>query len=301
MRNLEMAVRAPRAISCALAALAIAASLGACGSSGGGSSSVAVAGPLADAAYATSQAGGAHMSVSAQIEAGGLPSAVTLSGSGFFNYSSHEGVLSMTLAGLPASVAGGSSTAMEEIFKGTDIYIGSSLFAGKLPGGARWMKLDLARFATAAGIDPAQLLGGQSNPAQLLEYLKASGGSVQTVGHEIVRGVPTIHYHGTIDVKKAARVLAGHAGNSSLREKFEQQLAKVGVSSLPVDVWIDSHHLVRRIELSLSVPTGGHTARMRMVIELFGFGATPAVTTPPTSETFDATSSALGGLGALSG
>src|SRR5436853_7492062 len=119
-----MPTRLRRAISCALAALAVAASLGACGSTGGGSSSVAVAGPLASAAYATSRAGGAHIALSARIEAGGLPSAVTMSGSGFFNYGSHEGTLSMTLAGLPTSAVSGSSTGIEEIFKGTDIYIG---------------------------------------------------------------------------------------------------------------------------------------------------------------------------------
>ena len=35
---------------------------------------------------------------------------------------------------------------------------------------------------------------------------------------------------------------------------------------------------------------------MRMTIELFGFGATPAVTAPQQSEVFDATQTALGGL-----
>jgi hypothetical protein len=296
-----MVTRLPRAVSCVLATLAIATSLGACGSSGGGSSTVAIAGPLASAAYATSQTGGAHMALSARIDAAGLPSPVTISGSGFFNYSSHEGTLSMTLAGLPASAVSGSSTAIEEIFKGSDIYIGSSLFAGKLPSGARWMKLDLARVGAAAGINPTQLLSGQSNPAQFLEYLKASGGSVQTVGRDTVRGVPTIHYHGTIDVKKAARVIAEHAGKSSLREGFEKEVAKVGLTTIPVDVWVDSHRLVRRMQLSISIPTGGQTATINMTIELFGFGATPAVSTPPASETFDATSTALGRLGALGG
>jgi hypothetical protein len=299
--NREMVTRLPRAASCVLATLAIATSLGACGSSGGGSSTVAIAGPLASAAYATSQTGGAHMALSGRIEATGLPSPVTISGSGFFNYSSHEGTLSMTLAGLPASAVTGSSTGIEEIFKGTDIYIGSSLFAGKLPAGARWMKLDLARVGAAAGIDPTQLLSGQSNPAQFLEYLKASGGSVQTVGRDTVRGVPTIHYHGTIDAKKAARVFAEHAGKSSLRESFEKEVAKVGLTTIPVDVWIDSHRLVRRMQLSFRIPAGGQTASINMTIELFGFGATPAVSTPPASETFDATSTALGSPGALSG
>src|SRR5579864_5524648 len=103
MRNGDMTARVTRALIGAIAALALAFSAGACGSSGAsGTSSVALVGPLANAAYATSQAGGGHMTVAARIEAGGLPSAITISGSGFFNYKSHEGTLSMTLAGLPA-------------------------------------------------------------------------------------------------------------------------------------------------------------------------------------------------------
>ncbi len=301
MRNGEMPVRLPRALVAAVVALAAALALGACGSSSGGSSTASVAGPLANAAYATSHAGGAHMALSARIEVGALPSPVTLSGSGFFNYSAREGSLSMTIAGLPANPVTGSSAGMEELFKGTDVYVGSSLFAGKLPGGARWMKLDLARFGAAAGISPTQILGGQSNPAQFLEYLKASGGSVQVVGQDTVRGVPTTHYHGTIDLKKAAAVVTERAHNGALRKAFEEQVAKIGMTNMPVDVWVDSHHLVRRIVLALSVPAGGQHVSMSMTIEFFQFGPTPAVSAPSASETFDATSSALGHLGALGG
>jgi|ERR1700726_794057 len=301
MRNGEMTARVTSALTGALTALAVALALASCGSSGAtGSSSVAVVGPLARAAYATAHAGGAHLSLSARIEAGALPSAVTLSGNGFFNYKGHEGALSMTLAGLPANPITGSSTSIEEIFKGTDIYIGSSIFR-KLPGGARWMKLDLARFGAAAGINPTQLLGGQSNPAQFLEYLEGSGGSVQTIGQDRVRGVPTTHYRGSIDLKKAAAALTQHAGNSSLRGSFEKDIAKLGLTSMPVDVWIDSHRLVRRMQFSMSVAPGGQRASITMTLEFFDFGATPAVTAPPASETLDATSSALSGLNSAGG
>jgi hypothetical protein len=301
MRNGEMQARIAKPLTGAIAALALVLLLGACGSSSTGSSSVAVRGPLADAAYVTAQAGGAHMSLSARIETGALPAAVTMDGSGFFNYKAREGTLSVTLAGLPANPITGSSAGIEEIFKGTDVYVGSPLFAGNLPGGARWMRLDLARVGAAAGIDPSQLLGGQSNPAQLLEYLKASGGSVQVVGPDSVRGVPTTHYHGTVDLKKAAAALTQHVGNSSLRENFEKEIAKVGLTTMPVDVWIDAHRLVRRIELAIDVPAGAQRASMNMTIELFGFGATPTVTVPQAGETFDATTTALGGLKSLGG
>src|SRR5437588_10073 len=108
----------------------------------------------------------------------------------------------------------------------------------------------LATLAVAASLGACGSTGGGSSSVAvagpLLEYLKASGGSVQTVGHDTIRGVPTTHYHGTIDVKKAARVIAEHAGKNSLRETFEKQVAKIGLTSIPVDVWVHSHRLVRR-------------------------------------------------------
>ena len=122
----------------------------------------------------------------------------------------------------------------------------SSDLAGKLPGGARWMKLDLGRVGQALGFDLQQLTGGQANPAQFLEFLKASGGSVSAVGQEMVRGVGTTRYRGTLDLNKALGVLP-----SSSRDALRSAISKMGLSSLPVEVWVDAHKLVRRIALAL--------------------------------------------------
>ena len=182
---------------------------------------------------------------------------------------------------------------MRELFKGSDVYIASSLFTGKLPGGAGWMKVDLAKVGQAAGFDPTQLLSGQSNPAQILEYLKASGATVTVVGHDRIRGVPTTRYTAEIDLAKLASTLAGaNAGEA------QKALGQLGLTELPVEVWVDSHNLVRRMQLDLDTAAGGQSLQMQMDVELFGFGATPTVSVPSPSETFDATSTALGGLGA---
>jgi hypothetical protein len=78
-------------------------------------------------------------------------------------------------------------------------------------------------------------------------------------------------------------------------------IAQTGVSSLPVDVWVDAHRLVRRMTIALSLPSEGQRLQIRMTIELFGFGATAPVTPPPVAETYDATNTALAGLGASGG
>jgi hypothetical protein len=284
-----MRIRALIALTAAAAAIAFACS-------GCGTSSPAATGPLANAAEVTARAGGAHMQLTARIEASSIPGTVTMTGGGYFNYSAREGKMSLTLTGLSSALGSAAAPTIEEIYTGGDVYIGSSLFAGRLPGGATWMKLDVARVAQAAGIDPSQLLGGQSNPAEFLEYLKASGSSVTKVGTGSVRGVPTTHYRGTVELSKVAGVLTG-----ANRNAVQKALAQLGVSSLPVDVWVDSHNLVRRLGITLSAPAGGQNLQMQMEMELFSFGATPIVTAPSAAETFDATSTALSGLGAIGG
>jgi hypothetical protein len=284
-----MRIRALIALTAAAGAIAFA-------GSGCGTSSPAAIGPLANAAHVTAQAGGAHMQLTARIEASSIPGTVTMTGGGYFNYLAREGKMSLTLTGRSSALGSAAAPTIEEIYKGGDVYIGSSLFAGRLPGGAKWMKLDVARVAQAAGIDPSQLLGGQSNPAEFLEYLKASGSSVTNVGTESVRGVPTTHYRGTVELGRVAGVLSG-----ANRNAVQKALAQLGASSLPVDVWVDSHKLVRRLGITLSAPAGGQNLQMQMEMELFSFGATPTVTAPSAAETFDATSTTLSGLRAIGG
>src|SRR5262249_54025748 len=186
-------------------AFALVLSIAGCGSSG-----VVALDPVARAADATSHAGGAHIAVTAQVQAAALSTPFKITGGGFFHYSTHEGRLSLQMAGLPGAAATTRPPGplqMEEIFKSSTIYVGSTLFAGKLPGGARWMRLDLSRLGQALGLNLEQLAGGQSNPAQFLEYLKASGGAVAVAGQEPVRGVETTRYRGAIDLQKAADVV----------------------------------------------------------------------------------------------
>jgi hypothetical protein len=270
--------------------------------SGCGSTS-ATLDPVAQAAEVTSQAGGAHIALTAQVSVAALSAPLTINGQGFFNYKTQEGTIGLDMSGLPTAAAAGlagGSLHMEEIFKSAALYIGSPLFAGKLPGGAHWMKLDIARFGQALGIDLQSLTGGQSNPAQFLEYLKASGGSVTAVGHELVRGVPTTHYRGAIDLRKVADVLPG-GNRAQLHAALAKVIAQIGASSLPVEVWVDSGRLVRRIAIVLSAPAGGQSLRMQMTVELFGFGPTPAVTAPAQGDVYDATQAALAGLSASGG
>jgi hypothetical protein len=271
-----------------------------CSAGCGGSSATAVLDPVAQAAQVTSHAGGAHLALSVQVSGSGLPSPFTMSGQGYFNYKSQEGALTFEAGGLPAGFAPNlpaGSLHIEELFKSSTVYVGSPLFSSKLPGGARWMKLDIGRFAQAVGFNLQQLAGGQTNPARFLQYLAATGSAPVPVGQETVRGVATTHYRASIDLNKVANVL--HSGGAAqLRSALSKLTSQIGTSKIPVDVWVDAHKLVRRIALALSLsPSGSSQAHVGMTMELFDFGPTPAVSTPAAGEVFDATQSALSALG----
>ncbi len=270
----------------AAAALALAASV--CGSS-----SVALD-PVAQAAEVTSHAGGAHMTITVRVEIPGASAPFTVSGQGFFNYASQEGMLTMDLSGMPALGAAGvpGGLHVRELFKSSAIYVASPLFAGKLPAGAGWVKVNIDRVGQGLGFNLQQLAGGQSNPDQFLQYLKASAGKVTLVGREPVRGVATKHYTGTIDLRKVADAIPA-GGRARVRDALSKVIAQTGASGLPIGVWIDDGGRVRRIALSLALPVAGQSLRVSATVELFGFGATPPVTLPPAADVYDATGAAL--------
>lgn len=186
---------------------------------------------------------------------------------------------------------------MREIFKSGSIYIGSPLFAGTLPKGASWMRLDIARVQQSIGLDPSSLTNGGADPAAYLRYLIASGGASHLVSHDTLRGVSTSHYGGTVDLLKALEAQPS-ADRNKLRAAFAKIAAQTGLRKLPVDVWIDSHGLVRKVSLKMSVGAGGQHGDVAIAVEYFDFGPTPSITAPPASEVFDATGQSLQGLSA---
>ena len=278
------------ALVAAIAAVVIA---GAGSGAGGGTLD-----PVAQAAETTMRSGGAQMSMTGSVAVPGVPGAITLSGQGSFNFAADEGALTMAMGGLPSSLAArlhGAPLQLTELFKADVLYMGSPVFDGKLPGGARWVRLDLARFQRALGLDPSSLTSGGANPAQYLEYLKAAGGSSAIVGHERVRGVPTTHYSGRIDLLKAAEAEPG-SDRSKVRSTFEKVIAQTGLRTLPVGVWIDGRGLVRKVAIRLAMTSAGHQATASIVTEYHDFGPTPSISVPSGAEVYDLTDQALQGL-----
>src|ERR1700686_1976541 len=178
-----MRFRIPIALLSALALLA-GVLLATRGGSGGGAFD-----PVAQAAETTTHVAGAQMSPKGSVTVPGLGSELSFSGQGSFNFKAHEGSLTLTMNGLPAAVTsklGGASRQITELFKAASVYIGSPLLSGKLPGGVRWLRLNLTRLQQAAGLDPRSLTSSGANPTEYLQYLKEAGASASVVGHDTI-------------------------------------------------------------------------------------------------------------------
>ncbi len=258
--------------------------------SNGGSTSQLGAGAIARAAETTSQAGGAQVLITGTVTAPGAT--VTMSGAGHMNFKAGEGELTFTMGGLPNG-----SMEMTEVMKAGALYMDSPMFAGKLPGAARWVKLDLASVGQAMGLNPSSMTSFGADPSQYLSYLEAAGGTVSVAGHEAVRGVATTRYTAQVNLLQAMEKQAG-ADVAKVRESFSKLASELGGGTLPVEVWIDGSGRVRKEALTLGVTAAGQHVGTTMDIEYFDFGSTPSVSAPSGAEVYDLTQQALQGLGA---
>jgi hypothetical protein len=284
---LRAAVRILPALAAAIAAAVLAAG---CGSGSAG----AVLDPVANAAETTNDAQGARLAMHIQVATSALPEPVTMDAAGHLAFKSQEGELSMQLNGVPGAAAAGlgEGGAIDERFVAGKIFVSTPALAGKLPAGATWIELDLAAAEKKLGIDPQALSSGESNPAQFLDYLRASGGSVIAMGTERVRGIETTHYSGTIDLRKVPG-----ADSAGAQKAIDELVTATGTSTVPVQAWVDAHKLIRRFSLAVPLSIAGQRIETKVSVEFFDFGPQPAVQAPAASETYALPAGGLGGLG----
>lgn len=271
---------------------------GGCGASSSVSNAVD---PVAKAATVSHAAAGYRMRLAMRIASSSLPGPITASGGGSFSPASRTGSVGVTMnfGSIPgvAQVLGSSTLDLSELIDGTVFYVKlPPALAGKLPGASTrpWIKIDLAKAASAAGIPGlSSLLGNpaSSNPAAMLDYLRAVSGSVKKVGTGTVDGHSTTHYRATLDLTKYPKLVApsqrAAAGQAVAALK---RLAKV--TSLPVDVWIDSSHLVRRMAFDFAeqLPNGGGSVQSAITIDITDYGPQPALSFPSADQVTDLSS-----------
>lgn len=230
--------------------------------------------PIAQAADTTAAAGSAEFGISGSISAAGQQ--IPLSGNGALDMRNQHMRMSMSFP-----IPGLGSMQTEALFDGSTLYMKlPDALAQRIPLGKSWMKLDVAALAKSSGLDLKQLSSpSQGNPADFLRALKAVGSS-RKVGSENIGGVATTHYRATIDPKKALTQIPDKQSAGALK----QMLGSSGLSSIPIDVWVDRAGRVRRE--SIKVDAAGTS--MNMTISFTRFGVPVDTTPPPADQVLDA-------------
>ena len=216
-------------------------------------------------------------------------------GEGAFDLQAKRGSMHFTM-----SIPGGQSLDFDILYDGTVLYERfPAALSSQLPGGKEWIRLDLQELSKLSGVDISQLIqSSPTDPTQTLEYLKAASSDIQSLGTEDVRGIPTRHFHMTVDLNKIA-------GEQGLGDSIRSVIDLLGRSTFPMDVWIDDQGRARRTEVNFSFEpsqAGASAGRIstKETVEYFDFGAPVHVSIPPDSDVVDF-SDVLSGLGQSQG
>ncbi|HET6510532.1 MAG TPA: hypothetical protein VFG42_27295 [Baekduia sp.] len=244
--------------------------------------------PVAQAAETTSsQKGGIAVTLKGGASVAGQD--VPMEGSGVQDRAGKKGKFSFT------TQVGGKSMKIDEVMVDQVIYMRSDLFS-QLPGGKPWMKLDLRAAAAKQGIDLDALGNGATqDPTAALDYLKGAGTS-KKVGTATINGTKTTQYHVDVDLRKAA----SKNSDPDAKKSVEKLIQTSGVQTLPVDVWVDDQHLVRREKVAYSADIKGEKTSFDFTIDLTKFGVDVDVKAPPADQVSDI-SDLLSQAGAVSG
>lgn len=252
--------------------------------------------PIAQAASASSNQPGFRMNMSFSITSPSFGAPIAASGTAVVDPRDQTASVALRLdySHLPqaAQALGGGTLQMAMILDRRHLYVKlPQAVVNKVPklGGKPWVEVNVTK---AAGVPGLSSLGSvpTSDPAAMLRGLLGGADSVRTEGRQILDGVQTTHYRAQLSL---ARVWSKVP--SSERALMQKLTGGVGV---PVDVWIDPHHLVRRVTMSLALgSSSGPALQATFTADIGDYGPQPRPTPPPADQVTDASGLGAGLLG----
>lgn len=150
--------------------------------------------------------------------------------------------------------------------QGQSVYL--SVPSDKRPayGGHPWVKVEDEEEANAGPFS-------SNDPGEMLDFLLRTASSVQEVGQEPVRGVPTTRFRVTTDVEKMIAELPEDEREEARRSSPDT------TSVAPFEIWIDDERLPRRLTYK---DDGSADARgFGSTTEFFGYGEPVDIDIPP--------------------
>jgi hypothetical protein len=228
---------------------------------------------IANAAGATAGAGSARVATSVTvIGPGDLKQ--SFGGDGEFDFDRRIGRLTLDLGDGTQGVSVTSSTV---VFVDSVVYY--ELPAGLIPGGKRWLQIDLQSVANASSLDFGPLLqGSQADASQYLLWLTAVSPAVTKLGEGEVRGVPTTRYRALVDLVRLEEQ-APPGREDEWRAYVETLQGRLAVEAVPVEIWVDGDGLIRRLHLEYAFTSEGSSTTV--TTELYDFGVQVDATAPP--------------------
>jgi LppX_LprAFG lipoprotein len=181
------------------------------------------------------------------------------------------------------TTASGRSASVNEIVSARAVYL-------KEPGnpaGKPWIKIPLSELGHNLGASLSSLLQNaqNGNPAEQTQLLTASK-NVRVVGTELVNGVETTHYQGSLSAATAIARL-----RPALRKGLAPLLRLI-TGEIHFDVWIDGQHVTRRL-VEVETVLGEQAT---VTVNVTAVNQPVQITLPPPSQVKIVPKSQLGGL-----
>jgi hypothetical protein len=253
--------------------------------------------PIAEAASASTKQLGFRMNMRFAISSPSLGAPIAASGTAAVDPRDRTASMSLAIdySHLPAATQalGGGTLQMAVIVLGRRAYVKLPQgVVNKVPrlGGKPWVEVNVTK---ATGVPGFSSLGGApttTDPAAMLHELLAGADSVSNEGQQFVDGVQTTHYRAQFSLERVFAKVP--ASERALMQKL------LGGAAVPLDVWIDAHHLVRRVTMSLALGSpSGPALQATFAADISDYGPQPRPTPPPADQVTDASSIASGLLG----
>jgi hypothetical protein len=282
----------------ALAAVAVAvpALLAGCGVTGGSGTGIeALAVPtgasslfVRDAAEQTAAANGQRVSAELVVRDVDGEILVRTTAEGAFDEEASVGELStQTSAG---GGLGGMDLDVDMVFDGSDVYLRAGVLE-MFTGGRSWVRVpgeEVDRVTDELGTTVT------TDPSSFVELLEATAGPLEDLGTEAVRGVPTRHVAGTLDLEALAAEVAPERADELAELLAELPAVAEDVSAIPVEAWIDGEGFVRRFTFTIDqLGEGEGQGSITQTVELWDFDEPLTVEVPPADQVQDLDASSL--------
>jgi hypothetical protein len=246
--------------------------------------------PIAQAATLSSSTPGYRMHMAVRVTSSALSSPVTATGSGVVDLRDRASSMSLTmdLGDQPQVVQalGGSTLRMDMVTNGSAIYIKlpGALTASLPTSGKQWIEVDLSKLSSVPGLSSLAGNPTASDPRQILQSLRSVSNSVVDEGPQRIGRTATTHYHAQLSFSHLADALPSAERGAAMKalSALQQTLPTDG---LPVDVWVDAHHLVRRVVMALDINApSGPSLQETVTVDLDHYGPQHQPAPPASSD-----------------